>query len=166
MPDLQTRLSARRAEMVERIVVGLRGSGADSYRAAEEAIVRARVERMVDCFVASLRDGPCRFVEFVHELAVARIAEGYLLRELQRALNFLGEEAWRVAAEPAGELAETVRRLALVSGTIGYAKDQLARDYLEQKERAEAALQERRARSGQLSRGTESSELLEDLLSK
>jgi hypothetical protein len=157
MTDLLTQLSARRGEMVERIVVGLRGSGAESYRAAEEPVVRDRVGRMVDAFLASLHDGPCRFVEFVHELAVARIGEGYLLRELQRALNFLGEEAWRVAAEPAGEHAETVRRLALVSGTIGYAKDQLARDYLEQKERAEAALQ--RTRSVELARGTESSEL-------
>lgn len=157
MPDLLTRMSSRRDEMARRIMAVLRGSGAESYRSAEEPVLRERIERLVDAFIGALRDGPCRFVEYVHELAAARIGEGYLLRELQRALNALGEEAWRVAAEPAGELAETVRRLALVSGTIGYAKDQLARDYLEQKERAEAALQ--RARSVELARGTESSEL-------
>jgi hypothetical protein len=164
MRDLLARWNARRDEIIQRIVVGLRSSGAQSYRSAEEQVVRTRVERLFDAFTRSLGDGPCRFVEYVHTLAVERIAEGYLLRELQRALNLLGEEAWQVAAEPAGGLSETVQRLALVSGTIGYAKDQLARDYLEQKEVAESALVGLRARTARLFQGTDPSELPEDLL--
>ena len=92
----------------------------------------------------------------VRAIAGERAAEGYELREIQHALSALEAQAWPIVTGAGGETDVVVRRLALVTGIVGRGKDELARAFLEHKERAEARAAQLAERLDRLFKGTDS----------
>jgi hypothetical protein len=118
---------------------------------------RARVERLVAAFLESVRaGGPAPFVAHVRAVAGERVAEGYELREVQHALSALEAQAWPVVVDAGGDTDTVVRRLALVTGIVGRGKDELARAFLDHKERAEAKAARLTEELDRLFKGTDS----------
>jgi hypothetical protein len=99
--------------------------------------------------------GPAPFVAHVRRVAGERAAEGYPLAEIQHALSALEAQAWPIVTEAGGETDVVVRRLALVTGIVGRGKDELARAFLDHKERAEAKAARLADRLDGLFKGTE-----------
>ena len=100
--------------------------------------------------------GPAPFVAHVREIAGERAAEGYDLREIQLALSALEAQAWPLVTGAGGDTDVVVRRLALVTGVVGRGKDELARAFLEHKERAEARAVQLTEQLDRLMKGTDS----------
>ncbi|MFH1809722.1 MAG: hypothetical protein ABIJ09_13325 [Pseudomonadota bacterium] len=158
---MEQRISASREELVETILRALQSSSARHYRGTELPVLAERVERLVDTFIESLHKDPARFVTYVRALAGERLAEGFPLREVQLALNLLGEAAWKVGAAGT-ELKQVVSDLGATTGIIGCAKDQLALIYLEQKEEAQASVVRLQGKLRELFGGTDAHELPDD----
>ena len=89
-------------------------------------------------------------------IAGERAAEGYDLREIQHALSALEAQAWPLVTGAGGDTDVVVRRLALVTGIVGRGKDELARAFLDHKERAEARAAQLADRLDRLFKGTDS----------
>jgi hypothetical protein len=68
---------------------------------------------------------------------------------------FLEAQVWPLVAGLGGQTDDVVRRLALVTGAAGRGKDELARAFLEHKERAEARAARLQHRLDALFAGTE-----------
>jgi len=138
------------------VEAALLAQDAPHYRSAPPDERRGRVERLVEVFLEAVRaGGPAAFVAHVRRVAGERAAEGYGLTEIQHALSALEAQAWPIVTGAGGETDVVVRRLALVTGIVGRGKDELARAFLEQKERAEAEAARLVRRLETLFKGTE-----------
>jgi hypothetical protein len=153
---LASLLSARQDALAAGLEASLLAPDAPHYRKAPPGARRARVERLVAAFVEAVRaSGPAPFVAHVRAIAGERAAEGYELREIQLALSALEAQAWPLVVEAGGDTEVVVRRLALVTGIVGRGKDELARAFLDHKERAETRAAELAERLDALFKGTE-----------
>jgi hypothetical protein len=94
-------------------------------------------------------------VAHVRRVAGERASEGYPLAEIQHALSALEAQAWPIVTGAGGDTDVVVRRLALVTGIVGRGKDELARAFLEHKQRAEARAAELAERLDRLFKGTD-----------
>jgi hypothetical protein len=154
---LASLLSSRAGALAAGLEAALLAQDAPHYREAPQSERRARVERLVAAFLEAVRaGGPAPFVAHVRAIAVERAAEGYDLREVQHALSALEAQAWPIVAGAGGDTDTVVRRLALVTGIVGRGKDELARAFLDHKERAEARAAELAERLDRLFKGTDS----------
>lgn len=154
---LASLLAERRGALAAGLEAALLAQDAPSYREEPAGERRERVERLVAVFLDAVRaGGPAPFVAHVRAIAGERAAEGYDLREVQHALSALEAQAWPLVAGAGGETDAVVRRLALVSGIVGRGKDELARAFLDHKERAEARAAQLEKRLDELFKGTDS----------
>ena len=154
---LDSLLASRSGALASGLEAGLLAEDAPHYRGAAAAERRARVERLVSAFLEATRaGGPAPFVAHVRTIAEERAAEGYDLREIQLALSALEAQAWPIVAGMGGDTDVVVRRLALVTGIVGRGKDELARAFLDHKERAEARVHSLERRLAELFKGTQS----------
>jgi hypothetical protein len=140
------------SELTDSVFNGLSRADAPHYGSIDPGELRQRCRRLVDAFLTSMAGAPAVFVEYVRGITDERIGEGYHLREIQLALSLLESTAWRLVVERS-EAASLVPNLGIVTGTVGAAKDELARVYLEHKERAEAECA--RLQTSRLFAGTE-----------
>lgn len=154
---LATLLASRSGALASGLEAALLAQDAPHYREAAADERRARVERLVAAFLEAARaGGPAPFVAHVRAIAGERAAEGYDLREIQLALSALEAQAWPIVAGMGGDTDAVVRRLALVTGIVGRGKDELARAFLDHKERAEARALSLERRLAELFKGTQS----------
>jgi hypothetical protein len=153
---LASLFTTRKGALAAGLEAALLAGDAPHYRAAPREERRARIERLVGVFLEAVRaGGPAPFVAHVRAIAGERASEGYALGEIQQALSALEAQAWPIVAEAGGDTDVVVRRLALVSGIVGRGKDELARAFLEQKERAEAKAARLADKLATLFQGTE-----------
>jgi hypothetical protein len=153
MASPKTALSRQDAcELAAALFEGLRASRRSHYGTIDAADLTRRCARLVDAFLASLEGGPAAFVDYVRRITEERIAEGFYLPEIQQALSLLEARAWQIVVERSS-VGALVGHLSAVTGTIGAAKDELARLYLAHKQRAEADLA--RLQTSRLFAGTE-----------
>ena len=154
---LASLLSARAGALAAGLEAALLAQDVPHYREAPGDERRARVERLVAAFLEAVRaSGPAPFVAHVRATAGERAAEGYDLREIQYALSALEAQAWPIVAGAGGETDAVVARLALVTGIVGRGKDELARAFLDHKDRAEARAAALADRLDRLFKGTDS----------
>jgi hypothetical protein len=135
---LDRTVEAEEERIVEEIFRQVRLSRSWHYRAEERPLLAERCALLVREFRRSLSEDSARLADHVCSIAVERIAEGYRLRELQLALSILEQELWRLCDRALADRDELLEALSLVSWIVGHAKDELARTYLDLKERAEA----------------------------
>jgi hypothetical protein len=129
---------------------------APNYRDAPAGVLRERCDRLVAAFLDAVRAaGPQPFERYVRGIVEERVAEGFALREVQLALTALEAQAWPLVVERGGDTATVVHRLALVTGIVGRGKDELARAFLDHKEKAEAQVARLSTRLDELFKGTE-----------
>ena len=154
---LASLLSAGKDALAAGLEAALLAQEAPHYREAPPAERRARVEQLVAAFLTAVdASGPAPFVAHVRAIAGERAEEGYDLREIQHALSALEAQAWPLVVEAGGDTEVVVRRLALVTGVVGRGKDELARAFLDHKERAEARAEALQQRLEELFKGTQS----------
>ena len=154
---LASLLAARKEALASGLEAALLASDAPHYRDAPAEERRARVGRLVDAFVEAVaKGGPAPFVAHVRQVAEERASEGYFLREIQQALSALEAQAWPLVTGAGGDTDLVVLRLALVTGIVGRGKDELARAFLDHKERAEARAVQLTEKLDRLMKGTDS----------
>ena len=154
---LDSLLAARRDALAAGLEASLLAHDAPHYREVTPELRRARVDELVAAFLDAARaGGPAPFVAHVRRVAGERAEEGYLLREVQLALSALEAQAWPIVVDAGGATDVVVRRLALVTGIVGRGKDELARSFLDHKERAEARAAALAERLDTLFEGTDS----------
>jgi len=126
------------------------------YKETPRAELDARCARLVSAFLDAVRQGGAEpFVRHVRAIVEERLAEGFALREVQEALSSLEQRVWPIVVEGGGDTATVVRRLAVVTGIVGHAKDALARAFIEQLERSDARAAQLQRRLDALFAGTE-----------
>jgi len=139
--DLVTLLAARAGTLGGAVEAALLAQDVPHYRDAARPVLRDRCDRLVAAFVDSARQGgPASFERYVRSIVDERVAEGFALREVQHALSALESLLWPIVVDAGGDTGTVVRRLALVTGIVGRGKDELARAFLDHKEKAEARL--------------------------
>ncbi len=154
--NLVSLLDARAAELGGRIASQLARADAPHYREIPAELVRERCLSLVAAFLEAVRGGGAEpFVRHVRGIVEQRVAEGFLLREVQQALSLLEAAVWPLVEQAGGDTATVVRRLAVVTGIIGRGKDELARGFLDQLERCGAHASRLQRRLDELFRGTE-----------
>jgi hypothetical protein len=150
-------LSARAGAIAAGLEAALLAQDAPHYRDAPAEERRARVDHLVAAFLAAVHaGGPAPFVAHVRAIGGERAVEGYDLPEIQHALSALEAQAWPIVVGEGGETDTVVRRLALVTGIVGRGKDELARAFLDHKQRAEARAALLAERLDKLFKGTDS----------
>lgn len=153
MASPKTALSREDAcELADALFEGLHGTARSHYETIDAADLRRRCARLVDAFLASLEGEAGAFIDYVRRITEERIAEGFYLPEIQQALSFLETRAWHIVVGRSS-IGALLGHLSLVTGTIGAAKDELARVYLAHQQRAEADLL--RLQTSRLFAGTE-----------
>jgi hypothetical protein len=149
-------LAARGDALAGALASDLLAHDAPHYRDTPGEVLAARCERLVSAFLDAARSAAGEpFVRHVRDIVEQRVAEGFLLRELQQALSSLEARVWPLVVEAGGDTETVVRRLAVVSGIVGAGKDELARAFLEQLERCDARNRQLQRRLETLFRGTE-----------
>ena len=124
------------------------------YRTADAGVVQERCRNLVRALVEAAHGNPAALVTHVRRICDERISEGFRLEELQHALSCLEARAWRLAVERSS-IGDLVRHLSVVTGSIGAAKDELARTYLQQRQAADRTIASLKDRLDHLSKGTE-----------
>jgi hypothetical protein len=154
--DLVTLLDERAGALGAAVETALLAQDVPHYRDAHPRVLRDRCDRLVAAFVAAARQGgPPSFERYVRSIVDERVAEGFALREVQHALSALESRLWPLVVDLGGDTATVVRRLAVVTGIVGRGKDELARAFLDRKEKAEAEVATLSQRLDRLFRGTE-----------
>lgn len=138
----------------EHLMGDLRTALAPHYQQAERELLRQRCQALVDAFLESAEGDVTALARHVRRITEERIAEGYYLSEIQRALNALEARVWETAVNESS-VADLVGHLMLIRDAIGQAKDDLARVYLDHKERAEATVTRLEREIEQLFKGTD-----------
>jgi hypothetical protein len=150
--ELAELIQAEAGALADELASELRRANAPHYRCLGEAVLRRRCQQLVQAFLESCASRPDAFEAHVHRITEQRMSEGFYLDEMQQALTILERRAWQVAVE-GSNVAQLVRHLSIVTGTIGRAKDELARAFCAGKQRADAAIA--RLRVEGLFQGTE-----------
>jgi hypothetical protein len=130
-------VGAEACAIADHVRHGLQSEKAPHYRGLSDSLLRLRCRRLVEAFVEATQGDPEPFVSYVRSIAAERIAEGIGLEELQRALTLLEGRAWATVTERAA-VGHLVEDLAVVTRTVGLAKDELAQTYLDGAGRAAA----------------------------
>src|SRR6185436_13846920 len=150
--ELAVLIQAEAGAIADELASELRRSNAPHYLRLDERLLRHRCQQLVQAFLESCTGRPAAFEAHVRRITEQRMSEGFYLDEMQQALTILERRAWQVAVE-GSNVAQLVRHLSIVTGTIGRAKDELARTFFSGKQRADAALA--RLRVEGLFQGTE-----------
>ena len=139
-------LASEKAAIVETIFTRIRNADAEHYQGEDARLVHARIERLAEQFIGACAGDPRDFSQYVRQITAERIREGYHLREIQRVLSMLEFKGWDICAHRIDDRGDLLRSLSLLTETIGIAKDELARVYLEEstKARDSVAILERR----------------------
>jgi len=127
-------MAAERQVLREALLTQIRNSTATHYKNVELEALRERCGTLVDKFLEAVEGSPRCFVDYITGIAGARIGEGFQLDEIQMALNIFEEYAWKICAHKVEDKEQLLKDLSLVTGIFGTAKDQLAREYLKQKD--------------------------------
>jgi hypothetical protein len=129
MSGLRRLVEAEAGAIADHVRLGLQCGAAPHYQRLSDLLLRRRCRRLVDAFAESTEGDPEPLVAYVRDIANERIAEGVGLEEIQRALTLLEGRAWASVIGTA-DIERLVGDLAVVTRTIGMAKDELARRYL------------------------------------
>lgn len=131
MSDLLYRvLLDRETDMVNEVHRQLIHSTSGHYEEMPWDLLLHRVESLTAYFMVALHETPDRFVDYVAEMAEARIGEGFRLAETLTAMRILEDQVWLIIVEDV-PLPGRTAALAKITDIIGAAKHRLASVYLE-----------------------------------
>ena len=140
MPTLLSdALREEASPIADELFRALQSAQTPHYRGAGEALLRRRCHGLVMAFVESCHGEPDVFTEYVRHATKERIAEGYYLQEMQRALSVLEAAAWHVTIDRSSIL-NLVHHLTVVTTVIGRAKDEIAVVFLDDAARSREKL--------------------------
>ncbi len=152
-------MAAERDVLREAVLTQIRNSTATHYRNADLGSLRERCGTLVAKFLEAVEGSPRCFVDYITSIAGTRFGEGFRLEEIQMALNIFEEYAWKICAHKVEDKDQLLKDLSLVTGIFGTAKDQLALEYLKQRNGLLSSARPLIEKLEELSSVTESSEL-------
>lgn len=153
-------MATEREVLKEALLTQIRNSTATQYRKLNLEVLRERCGTLVEKFLESVEGSPRCFVDYIISIAGARIGEGFQLEEIQMALNIFEEYSWKICAHKVADKDQLLKDLSLVTGIFGSAKDQLAREYLKQRESLISSARPLIEKLEELSSVTESSDMV------
>lgn len=131
MQDLVESLATWRDDLIDGAVAQLQAARLAHYEREGLQTARARLTKLFDVALRCLAEGRvdpmlAHAVNIAHE----RFGAGFVLLEVQTAINVLEEALWkRVLATVSPE--EVAGALGLINAVLGACKDALARTYVE-----------------------------------
>jgi len=137
-------LEGKEEDIVNEATRRLRKSDSEHYREMETIDLRPRVAELYEAIMPSVIENNREYVEeFLAEVGLRRLRQGYGLRELQYSVNNLDTVIWEAAsAEFAQYGSDAFEALNRLSDAIGWAKDRLALVCLDETLATEAKLRE------------------------
>jgi hypothetical protein len=137
-------LKGKEEDIVNEATRRLRASDSEHYREMETIDLRPRVAELYEAIMQSVIEENRKFVEeFMAQVGLKRLRQGYDLRELQYSVNNLDTVIWDTArTEFAGYGSDAFEALQRLSDAIGWAKDRLALVCLDETLATEAKLRE------------------------
>lgn len=125
---LRSFLDGREEHIVNETTRRLRESESEHYRGMETIDLRPRMAALFRALrTSALSNDPAAAKEFIAEVGLKRLRQGYDLTELQFAVNTMDAVVWAAARKefaPAG--ADAFLALNRLSDAVGWAKDRLA----------------------------------------
>ncbi len=137
-------LKNKEEDIVNEATRRLRASDSEHYREMETIDLRPRVAELYEAIMRSVIENNREYVEeFMAEVGLRRLRQGYGLGELQYSVNNLDTVMWETArAEFTQYGADAFEALDRLSDAIGWAKDRLALVCLDETLATEAKLRE------------------------
>jgi len=124
--ELRRILRKHSRSLSKELAAQLTSRSTSPYREIDPAVLSVRCRMLTEALIRSTHLGPEQLGEFVNTIAEGRLAEGFQLEDLQRALRILEVIAWRVVANES--TVDSLRaNLTSLNTSIGYARDELAR---------------------------------------
>lgn len=117
-------------DLVRDVMQQLKHSTSPHYTELEWDVLHQRVESLIAYFLVSLNETPDQFVKYIAGITEERIVENYSITECLSALRILEEKAWIIITREIPQQ-DLIRALSRVTGTIGAAKDVMAKIYVE-----------------------------------
>ena len=117
-------------DLVRDVMQQLKHSTSPHYTELEWDVLHQRVESLVAYFLVSLNETPDQFISYIGGIAEERIVENYSITECLSALRILEEKAWLIIVREVPQQ-DLIRALSRVTGTIGAAKDLMAKVYVD-----------------------------------
>lgn len=121
----------RQNRLARSLFLRVRNSTAAHYRQVDADLLDKRCKSAVEAFCESMKTSPASFGDYIAGIAKDRIEAGYELSELQLLMSILEELLWQLCIDTVEDKDELVKSLSVVSGTVGHAKDRLARVFLQ-----------------------------------
>lgn len=154
-------LSQHEELLVENVVRQLDVNSDSHYHELGTGRLRARVNALTRAFKEAVVSRPGAFVSYIEGVARERNAEGFVLRDVQRALRVFEETIWRLVAVHVPP-EEQIDCLGRVTGIVGAAKDQLAWIYLQLLDEARDPARRGRGHDDRIMNGTDSPPITEE----
>jgi hypothetical protein len=124
--ELRQILRRHSRSLTKELAAQLKRRPTSRYREVEPTVLSMRCRMLVEALITSTHSGSERLGEYVGSTAERRLAEGFELEELQRALRILETIAWRVVANESA--IDSLRaNLTTLNAIVGCARDELAR---------------------------------------
>jgi len=117
-------------DLVRDVMQQLKHSTSPHYTELEWDVLHQRVESLVAYFLISLNETPEQFTNYIAGIAEERFVENYSITECLSALRILEEKAWIIIVRDIPQQ-DVIRALSRATGTIGAAKDLMAKVYVE-----------------------------------
>lgn len=121
-------------DLVRDVMQQLRHSTSPHYTTLDDDVLHQRVETLIAYFLISLKETPEQFTKYIGGIAEERFVENYSITECLSALRILEEKAWLIIVREIPQQ-DLIHALTRVTGTIGAAKDLMAKVYVDHLER-------------------------------
>jgi len=125
---LRSFLGGNEESIINETTARLRESDSEHYRGMETIDLRPRIAALFEAFSTSVfANEPSAVRDFISDVGLKRLRQGYNLGELQFVVNTMDAVVWETArsvfAEAGADAFEALNRL---SNAVGWAKDRLA----------------------------------------
>ena len=124
--ELRRILRQHSRSLTDELVAQLTSGSTSHHRKTDPRVLSVRCRLLTEALIRSAHQGTEQLGDFVATVARRRLAEGFELADLQRALRILEVLAWRTVARES-TLDSLAANLAALNTAMGYARDELAR---------------------------------------
>jgi len=123
--------------LVGKISNELKNSNSKNYKRLTLKKIKERVEKLYNALLRSvIEKNYTIFIDFVEDVTLKRIDEGFGLEDIQKSLTSLEKNTWKVIVDEAS-INDVVKYLGIITSITGEGKDHIARIFLTQKNKIE-----------------------------
>ncbi len=134
---LEKILEDNRRVIIIKITRELKNSGSEHFGKMDSKEIKERVQKLYQSLMdAVIEKNFMVFIDYVEDLTLKRIEEGFGLKEIQLSLTSLEKNVWKIIVDESS-INDVIKYLGIITNIIGEGKDHIARIFLEQKKKME-----------------------------